>query len=516
MGFEPHETVHAVFGGKAGDGARFVLPNAAREFEGRTDVESPIRFRGKEIDERHRADRNMGQGPEARGHPVHLIGSLRRQGSILQSLLRRSNGFLPTQEPRIAPRLYRIPAKAGIHPATAPSLAKWVPAFAGTPNCPARLSGPCEGRDPSCNRSFAGEKGSCRRREPRIAPRVCRIPTQAGIHPATAPSPVKRVPAGAGNLELPRAFVGSLRRQGSILQPLLRWRNGFLPSQEPRIAPRVYRIPAQAGIHPATARALAKWVPACAGTSNCPARLSDPGEGRDPSCNRSFAGAMGSCLRRNLELPRALTGSRRRQGSILQPLLRRRNGFLPSQEPRIAPRVCRVPAQAGIHRATARAPEQWGSCLRRNPDLRRMPATEIGLGIAPLYRIPAQAGIHRTTARLPVKRVPAGAGTSICPARLPDPGEGRDPSCNRSSAGDMGSCLRRNPSMCLPTGRRHVRPKICSCLRRNPELPRMAATAISSGIAPLYRIPAKAGIHRATARAQATWVPACAGTQACV
>ena len=42
MGFEPHETVNAVFGGKAGDGACFVLPNAARKFEGRTDVESPI------------------------------------------------------------------------------------------------------------------------------------------------------------------------------------------------------------------------------------------------------------------------------------------------------------------------------------------------------------------------------------------------------------------------------------------------------------------------------------------
>ena len=42
VGFEPHETVHAVFGGKAGDGSCFVLPNAAREFEGRTDVESPI------------------------------------------------------------------------------------------------------------------------------------------------------------------------------------------------------------------------------------------------------------------------------------------------------------------------------------------------------------------------------------------------------------------------------------------------------------------------------------------
>src|SRR5579883_1746091 len=299
MGFEPHETVHAVFGGKAGDGARFVLPNAAREFEGRTDVESPIRFRGKEIDERHRADRNMGQGPEARGHPVHLIGSLRRQGSILQSLLRRSNGFLPTQEPRIAPRLYRIPAKAG-------------------------------------------------------------------IHPATAPSPVKRVPAGAGNLELPRAFVGSLRRQGSILQPLLRRRKGFLPAQ---------------------------------GTSNCPARLSDPYAGRDPSCNRSFAGEMGSCLRRNLELPRAFIGSLRRQGSILQPLERWRNGFLPAQEPRIAPRVCRIPAKAGIHPATARSPVQW---------------------------------------------VPAFAGTSNCPARLPDPGEGRDPSCNRSFAGEMGSYLRRN------------------------------------------------------------------------
>ena len=31
MGFEPHETVHTVFGGKAGDGPCFVLPNAARE-----------------------------------------------------------------------------------------------------------------------------------------------------------------------------------------------------------------------------------------------------------------------------------------------------------------------------------------------------------------------------------------------------------------------------------------------------------------------------------------------------
>lgn len=60
MGFEPHETVHAVFGGKAGDDACFVLPNATHEFEARTDVERPIRFSGEEIDERHRADQNMG------------------------------------------------------------------------------------------------------------------------------------------------------------------------------------------------------------------------------------------------------------------------------------------------------------------------------------------------------------------------------------------------------------------------------------------------------------------------
>src|SRR5579862_5966617 len=474
MGFEPHETVHAVFGGKAGDGARFVLPNAAREFEGRTDVESPIRFRGKEIDERHRADRNMGQGPEARGHPVHLIGSLRRQGSILQSLLRRSNGFLPTQEPRIAPRLYRIPAKAGIHPATAPSLAKWVPAFAGTPNCPARLSGPCEGRDPSCNRSFAGEKGSCRRREPRIAPRVCRIPTQAGIHPATAPSPVKRVPAGAGNLELPRAFVGSLRRRGAILQPVVRGGRGFLPAQgtsncparlsdpyagrdpscnrsfagekgscrrrEPRIAPRVCRIPTQAGIHPATAPSLAKWVPAFAGTSNCPARLSDPCAGRDPSCNRSSAGEMGSCLRRNLELPRAFVGSRRRQGSILQPLVRRCNGFLPSQEPRIAPRAYRIPAKAGIHPATAPSPAKW---------------------------------------------VPAFAGTSNCPARLSGPCAGRDPSCNRSSAGAMGLLPAQEPRF-APHASDGDRPRHRSSLSdpgagRDPSYNRSFAGEKSSG-----------------------------------
>jgi len=32
--------------------------------------------------------------------------------------------------------------------------------------------------------------------------------------------------------------------------------------------------------------------------------LQDPCEGRDPSCNRSIAGEMGSCLRRNPELPR--------------------------------------------------------------------------------------------------------------------------------------------------------------------------------------------------------------------
>ena len=57
MGFEPHEPVNPVFRGKAGDSSCLVLPNAAREFEGRTDVKSAMRLSGEKIDERHRADR---------------------------------------------------------------------------------------------------------------------------------------------------------------------------------------------------------------------------------------------------------------------------------------------------------------------------------------------------------------------------------------------------------------------------------------------------------------------------
>src|ERR1700747_2457279 len=60
MGFEPHETVHAVFGGKAGDGTCFVLPDAAREFEGRTDVQRAVGVAGEEINKRNPAEPNMG------------------------------------------------------------------------------------------------------------------------------------------------------------------------------------------------------------------------------------------------------------------------------------------------------------------------------------------------------------------------------------------------------------------------------------------------------------------------
>ena len=121
MGFEPHETVNAVFGGKAGDGSCFVLPNAARELEGRTDVDSPIRMRGEEIDERHRADRNMGP------------------------CLRRDPRFAATVDHK-----GRLTTPPGIFNR-----------FSSTP-------GPCEGRDPSCNRSIAGEMGSCLRRNPEL------------------------------------------------------------------------------------------------------------------------------------------------------------------------------------------------------------------------------------------------------------------------------------------------------------------------------------------------------------
>jgi hypothetical protein len=278
--------------------------------------------------------------------PRAFVGSRRRQGSILQPLVRRCNGFLPSQEPRIAPRAYRIPAKAGIHPATAPSPAKWVPAFAGTSNCPARLSGPCAGRDPSCNRSSAGAMGLLPAQEPRFAPhasdgdrprhRSSLSDPGAGRDPSYNRSFAGEKSSGRRrNLDLPRAFTGSRRRQGSIVQPLERRRHGFLPTQEPRIAPRVCRIPAQAGIHPATAPSPATWVPACAGTQAC---VYPPGGGT--FVRRyvpAFAGTPNCpAWQRRRSAPASLlfTGSRRRQGSIVQPLERRRHGFLPAQEPK--------------------------------------------------------------------------------------------------------------------------------------------------------------------------------------
>jgi hypothetical protein len=89
-----------------------------------------------------------------------------------------------------------------------------------------------------------------------------------------------------------------------------------------------------------------------------------------------------------------------------------------------------------------------GSCLRRNPELDRMAPTGISFGIFSSeqmnYRI--SAVLHRFAEQLS--------------SALQGPCEGRDPSCNRSAAGEMGSRL-----------------------RRNPELPRLAATWISFDIA---------------------------------
>ena len=85
MAFEPHETVHAVFGGKAGDGACFVLPNAAREFEARTDVQRAVGLAGEEINKRPRADRYM--GPCLRRDPVKRKTWAFRRGGIISASL---------------------------------------------------------------------------------------------------------------------------------------------------------------------------------------------------------------------------------------------------------------------------------------------------------------------------------------------------------------------------------------------------------------------------------------------
>jgi len=77
-------------------------------------------------------------------------------------------------------------------------------------------------------------------------------------------------------------FIGSLRRQGPIMQPLDRWWDGFLPAQEPR-----------------TELAASLRI------------------GFGIVCQNLI-----------------FIGSLRRQGPIMQPLERRRNGFLPAQEPR--------------------------------------------------------------------------------------------------------------------------------------------------------------------------------------
>jgi hypothetical protein len=84
MGFEPHETVDAVLGGKAGDRSCLVLPNAAREFEARTDVERAVGPAGKEINKRHRADRNMGSC--LRRNP-RFAATLDHKGRLIDSLV---------------------------------------------------------------------------------------------------------------------------------------------------------------------------------------------------------------------------------------------------------------------------------------------------------------------------------------------------------------------------------------------------------------------------------------------
>ncbi len=161
-------------------------------------------------------------------------------------------------------------------------------------------------------------------------------------------------------------FTGSLRRQGPILQPFDRRRNGFLPAQEPRIA-RMAPMGISFGIVSSGAdwkRITGSQHLASPCVSGRCSSLQDPCEGRDPSRNRSIAGGMGSCLHRNPELPHGSDGDqlwhrfpqsltfigflptgpacgrpedKLRQGPIMQPPEIGRNGSLPAQGPGTSP-----------------------------------------------------------------------------------------------------------------------------------------------------------------------------------
>ncbi len=186
------------------------------------------------------------------------------------------------------------------------------------------------------------------------------------------------------------------------------------------------------------------------------------------------------------------TGSLRRQGSIVQPPERWRNGSLPAQEPRIAPHG--TDGDQLRHRFIPSSVMFIGFLRRQGPI--GQPLERWRDGSLPAQG-PGTSQILATPNALPQRHF---ALSSPCPRVRPTAGprinSGRDLSCNHSIAGEMGSCLQAATPDCPAWHRRGSASASFHTLKRD-----------------VYRVPAKAGTHRATARALAKWVPACAGSR---
>ena len=161
----------------------------------------------------------------------------------------------------------------------------------------------CEGREPSCSHSIAGEMDSCLRRNPE-SPRMAPTGISFGIVSSLQDPCEGRDPWG--NRSLPAKWVPACA--GTRIAA------GQRPGSASASFP-LYRIPAKAGTHGATARCrrngfLPAQEPELPQGSDRDQlrhrRLSDPCEGRNPSGNHPSANGMGHCLRREPALHQIL------------------------------------------------------------------------------------------------------------------------------------------------------------------------------------------------------------------
>ena len=62
VAFEPHQAIHAIFGGKSGNRLDLMLPYSPDEIRGRTDVQGTVRLTGQQIDKKYRDWLGVGPG----------------------------------------------------------------------------------------------------------------------------------------------------------------------------------------------------------------------------------------------------------------------------------------------------------------------------------------------------------------------------------------------------------------------------------------------------------------------